>query len=123
VASAALGLAILFMPALHATGSNGFIDSSASLTQTVNIVPKLISVTVTPSNSLLAVGENEQFIAYGIYSDGTYKIITSSVTWKSSKTHVATIVPGGLATGVAVGTTTIKAKSGKVSGSATLSVN
>jgi uncharacterized repeat protein (TIGR03803 family) len=104
-------------------GSDSFVSSSASLTQTVNIVPTLISITIAPVNSLLGVGESEQFIAYGSYSDGSLQIITSSVTWKSSKTDVATIVSGGVATGVAVGTTTITARSGTISGSARLTVN
>jgi uncharacterized repeat protein (TIGR03803 family) len=104
-------------------GSASFISSSASLTQTVNIVPTLISIAVAPVDSLLAAGASEQFIAYGSYSDGSVQNVTSLVTWKSSKTDVATIVSGGLATGVAAGTTRITARSGKVYGSASLTVN
>lgn len=49
-------------------GSTSFDDSSASLTQTVNIVPTLTSIAVAPSNSVLGVGASEQFTAYGTYS-------------------------------------------------------
>jgi uncharacterized repeat protein (TIGR03803 family) len=104
-------------------GSTSFDDSSASLTQTVNIVPTLTSIAVAPSNSVLGVGASEQFTAYGTYSDGSSQNITSSVKWKSSKTHVATIASGGLATGVAAGTTTITAASGLVSGNSVLTIN
>jgi uncharacterized repeat protein (TIGR03803 family) len=105
-------------------GSTSFEgSSSASLTQTVNIVPTLSSIAVAPVNSVLAVGATEQFTAFGTYSDGSVQNITSSVTWTSSKTSVATIAPGGLTTAVAAGTTTIKAASGPVSGNAVLTIN
>jgi trimeric autotransporter adhesin len=105
-------------------GSTSFDGgNSAALTQTVNIVPTLTSIAVAPANSALGVGATEQFTAYGSYSDGSVQDITSSVTWKSSTIHVATIASGGLAAGVATGTTTITAASGPVSGNAVLTVN
>jgi hypothetical protein len=104
-------------------GDTDYSSSSGSLTQTVNIVPTLVSIVVAPVDPSIGTGATIQFTAYGTYSDGSYKIITSSVAWSSSRTGVATIVSGGLATGVAVGTTTITAKSGTVSGSTALTVN
>src|SRR5205807_1032134 len=44
------------------------------------------------------------------------------VTWTSSATGVATISNSGLATGVVPGSTTVRAVSGSISGSATLTV-
>ncbi len=65
-------------------------------------------------------------IATGTYSDGTTQTITSTVTWGSSNTAVATISNSsssyGLATGVAAGTVTISAVSGSVSSSTILTV-
>jgi Bacterial Ig-like domain (group 2) len=49
--------------------------------------------------------------------------VTSSVTWTSSTSAVATISGGGLATAVAQGSTTIKAASGGVSSSTKLTVS
>ena len=98
-------------------------STSAPLTQTVNIAPTLSSIAVAPVNSVLGVGASEQFTAYGTYSDGSSQNITSSVTWRSSNTLVATIAPGGLATAVATGSTTITAVSGPVSGTAALTIN
>jgi hypothetical protein len=57
-----------------------------------------------------------QLKATGTYRDGSTQGLTSSATWTSSITGVATITsPGGLATGVSPGTTEITAASGAVS--------
>ena len=48
--------------------------------------------------------------------------MTSSVTWSSSNTSVATIASGGLATGQGGGTTTISATLGNAKGSTTATV-
>ena len=69
----------------------------------------LSSVTITPANSSVAVGATQQFTATGIFSDGTTKDISSSVTWTSGTTSVATISTSGFATGVATGTAVITA--------------
>ncbi len=53
---------------------------------------------------------------------GTTKDVTSSVTWTSSNTGVATINSAGMATSKAAGSTTIEATSKGISGSATLTV-
>ncbi len=82
----------------------------------------LVSIAVTPANPSIAAGAHQQFTATGTYSDGSHQDLTSSATWSSSVTSVATITTTGLATGVAAGTTTIKAASGTISGTTTLTV-
>jgi len=82
-----------------------------------------VTITVTPVGPSLTVSESQQFAALGTYSDGSTAVLTSSATWKSSDTGVAAIAPGGLATGVAAGSTTIAAISGSVCGITTLTVN
>jgi hypothetical protein len=82
----------------------------------------LQSISITPG-STLAAGASEQLTATGTYSDGSTQNITSSVTWNSSNSAAATVSSGGLATGVAVGQTTISAILGSITGSMTLSVN
>ncbi len=82
--------------------------------------PTLSSITVTPASASILVGNTRQFTATGNYSDGTMQNLTSTATWSSTLPSVAT-VSTGLATGVAAGTTTIKATLG-VSGSASLTV-
>src|SRR5260221_1420047 len=76
----------------------------------------LTSIAVTPASPAhLKVGATQQFTATGTYSDNTTADITSTVTWASGTTATATITAsGGLATGVAGGTTSITATLGSV---------
>jgi trimeric autotransporter adhesin len=62
-------------------------------------------------------------IVTGTYSDGSTKDLTSSVTWSSSDPNAASVSASGLATGVATGVVTVTARSGSLSGSATVTVN
>jgi uncharacterized protein YjdB len=76
----------------------------------------LSGITVTPADGSAFVGAALQLKATGTYRDGSTQGLTSSATWTSSITGVATITsPGGLATGVSPGTTEITAASGAVS--------
>ena len=84
--------------------------------------PGLVSIAVTPANPSVAVGKQQQFTATGTFSDGSKKDLTSSVTWTSSAPSIATISGGGLATGVAAGTTTIQATLATVNGSTGMTV-
>lgn len=94
-------------------------------TQTVITVSSatLSSIKLTPIGTSISVGGTQQYTATGTYSDGTQRDATGSVTWSSSYTNVATISTGGLATGVAAGSTVITAKSGAISTLTTLTVN
>jgi hypothetical protein len=70
---------------------------------------------VTPSNPSISPSQTQQFTATGTYSDGSTKNISTSVTWASSNTAVATIgASTGLATGVTAGTSLISATLGSV---------
>jgi len=86
----------------------------------------LVSIAVTPTSPSITIGTPQQFTAMGTFSDNTTQDLTTSVTWNSSNTGVATISNGagnnGKATSLAAGSSTITALSGSVSGSATLTV-
>ena len=84
--------------------------------------PVLLSITVNPSQSSLYAGESEQFIATGRFSDGTTQNLTQSATWSSSGSTIASVGPSGAAVANAVGTATISATAGPVTGSASLTV-
>src|SRR5207245_1851843 len=62
-----------------------------------------------------------QFTATGTYTDSSAQDLTSTVTWSSSATGVATI-GAGLATSLAQGITTISASLGSLTGSTILTV-
>jgi Big-like domain-containing protein len=98
---------------------SGTVNGSANLTVTS---ATLISIAVTAANLSIAKGTSEQFTATGTFSDNSTQNLTASVTWSSQTTGVATITAGGLVTAAGVGTTSIKAVSGTVSGSANLTV-
>lgn len=86
----------------------------------------LSSITITPANPGMLSGTTKQLTATGTYSNGTKQDITTSVTWSSSDTGVATISntagSNGLVTSLATGITTITALSGSISGSTLLTV-
>jgi trimeric autotransporter adhesin len=103
-------------------------DSSTGIvgTTVLTVTGALVSINVTPLNPSIAPGTTQQLIATGNYSDNSSKNMTSSVTWSSVTTNVATISnsPGtqGLATAVAPGTSTMQATLGGIVGSTTLTV-
>jgi len=107
----ALLLLFLVLPSCGGGGNNGS-----------SISPKLISISVTPSNPSITQGMTLQFTATGIYSDSSTQDLTSSVAWTSSDETVATISSMGLAISAAAGSTTITARLENISGSTTMTV-
>ena len=87
----------------------------------------LTSVLVAPAAPSLAVGSSKQFTATANYSDNSTKDVTTSATWSSSNTTVASVestgqAAPGLATGMASGTATVSAAFDGMSGSTSLTV-
>jgi hypothetical protein len=96
--------------------ASGSISGSASLTITA---AQLSSITLAPSVITLTTGTTQQFTATGLYSDGTTQDLTNSSTWASSGAP-ATVTSSGLATAAAMGSATITATVGALSGSGIL---
>jgi hypothetical protein len=75
----------------------------------------LVSLALTPiSPAALNIGDTQQFIVMGTYSDGSVIDLTGFIPYLSSNTSVATIDATGIATGVSAGSTTISAYLGNV---------
>ena len=89
---------------------------------TLTVTATLVSIEVTPAAPSIANGLTQQFTATGLYSDASTQDLTTEVTWASSDDAVATVSNTGLATAASVGSTTVSATSGAVSGNATLTV-
>src|SRR6184192_2314009 len=107
------------------TGTTTISATSGSVTGTATLTVStatLVSLTVTPANSTMALGTSKQFTATGTFSDASTQDVTASVLWSSSKATVATINNQGLASSVAIGSATITATLGAVSGSTNLTV-
>src|SRR5258708_3017950 len=102
-----IAVALPFLVGFIAVGCSGLKQPSTKT---------LTSIAVTPASPAhLKVGATQQFTATGTYSDTTTADITSTVTWASGTPATATITAsGGLATGVAAGTTSITATLGTV---------
>jgi len=103
------------------TATSGNISASTTLT----IKAELVSIEVTPTYPVVTFGATIQFTATGTFSDKTTQDITTSVTWSSSDTSIATISNAAGSQGVATtdherGISIIKATLGDISGSATL---
>ena len=129
-------LLLFFICSVCSCGGGGGGDSGSSSSSSppgiLNPTPTnpLVSISITPSNPIIPVGVSQQFVARGTYSDGKSYDMTSSVQWYTSNASVAkvnaSVVPGGYfieVKAVAIGTTTIKAEFGSISGSTTLTVN
>jgi len=126
-ASSASSIATISAAGLATGVAVGTTNITASLSGITSPSVTLTVIAGTPSRTLvaialfpqspptLAVGFTQGFLANGTYSDGTTAIITSQVTWSSSNPSVATITPGGLATGIVAGTTQIIATLGSIS--------
>lgn len=117
VASAvAAGEATVTAKYLSLTGSTGITVSPATLSK-VNLVPL---------NPAIAKGTTVRFLAIGTFSDDTAQDLTALAMWGSSSPAVATVSnvkwSRGVATALAVGTTTINVTVGGKSDATTLTV-
>ena len=109
---------------LAITASREAIAGAASLTVSN---AALVSIAVTPATATIPKGTQQQFKATGSFTDNSTADITASVTWGSSDAAIVNIsnadAERGLATGLTVGSVTINAIAGTVSGSTSLSVS
>ncbi len=98
--------------------------NGTSQTVTVTVTPaELVTLVLTPPAPTIAQGQTQPFTATGTYTDATSRDLTGSASWASSDPAVATITsPGGLASALALGTTTITATADGQTATAALTV-
>ena len=85
---------------------------------------QIVALQISPLNSVIMPNGTQQYTATATFGNNTTGDATSTVTWSSSVTNIATIASGGLATGGStLGTTTITAKSGSVIANTGLTVS
>jgi uncharacterized protein YjdB len=107
-------------------GSANIIATSGSVTGATGLTvlpPALLSLAITPANPTIAAGQTQQFTATGTFSDQSTQNLSSTVTWTSATTTVATISTTGLATSLVKGSSTIGAASGSINTSTLLTVS
>jgi len=93
------------------------IEAVADLTVTGAVIEFIV---ITPEESRIKEGENQQFTAKGIFSDNSEQDITELANWLTTDNRVGTISntsgSRGLFAAVARGTTSVKASFGGVTG-------
>lgn len=82
----------------------------------------ITALQVTPASATVQPGVTQQYTATATYGNNTTGDVTSTVSWSTSPTTIATISSGGLLTAVSLGTATIKAQSGGVIASTPVTV-
>jgi PKD repeat protein len=114
-----LGSQTLLARAVDDSGNIGAPSKAVGVT----VAPTtLTAIIVTPANPTVTVGGTQQFTATGMYNDSSTKDLTSQVTWASASASVAVVSTAGLASAETIGTTTISATLGSVTGSTGLTI-
>lgn len=105
------------------TATLGGVVGSTNLTVTPAV---LVSITVTPSNFSIPKGAVQQLTATGTYSDNSTQNLTAAATWAPATSVIATVSNAagsvGTATALNLGTVTVTASLGALTGSTTLTV-
>ena len=89
--------------------------------------PSLVSIQITPQNSALVLGQNQQFTAEETFNDGSKQDLTNSASWSSSNATTAIVNNrngwNGLAAGIGAGSSTIGASLSGMQGSSEITVS
>ena len=111
------------------TNSLGTLALAVSDKATLSVTnPILQTIIITPANATVAAGLTQDYAAKGTYSDGTTGApgnLTSTVVWSVTNSAAATFKssdPAGRLTGLAPGTTNVKATFNSISEQTSLSV-
>jgi len=82
----------------------------------------ITSLQIAPQNGTVAPGVTQQYTATATYGNNTTGDVTTTVTWSTSPTNIATINSSGLLTAGALGVATVKAQSANVIASTSVTV-
>jgi hypothetical protein len=85
--------------------------------------PAVVSIAVNPASATIALGTGQQYQAIATYTDGSTQDLTTSVSWSSSVSGVATVSSTGAASSLSTGTVIISASYGGASAGAVLTVS
>ena len=102
------------------SATSGSVSSTGALTVSA---AGLVSIVMSENHATIPLGTTAQFMAKGVYTDGSQQDLTNSVSWSSSPSGILSINSSGLAIGKAIGAATVSAKSGSVSGTGALTVS
>lgn len=107
------------------TATLGPVDgSSQAVTNTATfhvVAGGLTALTVTPGNVSISLGQSQQFVADGTFSDLSIHPVPG-LLWESSDPAVAIVLPSGLVITTGQGTAVITATAGSIQASSTVTV-
>lgn len=87
------------------------------------VVTKLpTSLSVFPQGLTMYLNAQQQFSALGTYSDGSVTDLSNIVSWHSSATEKASVLPSGLLTGTSAGNAKVTASIGTITSSTGLTI-
>ena len=102
------------------TAASGAVTGTATLTVNSNVVTAL---SVTPASVNLSVGGTVQLAATATYQNGPPGNVSSSATWSSTNSSVATVDSSGLVIAVGQGDATVSASFEGFNGSSSIEVS
>lgn len=99
--------------ALNADGTFGSAKNLADNTWAIDgyrvLGGTVLGISVTPATVGITEGASRQFAAQYFKIDGTSQDVSATATWTVDDSSIATVSAGGLVTGVAAGSTTLRA--------------
>ena len=101
------------------TASSGNVKAVETLTISA---PVLSSLALSPAGPTVPLGGSLQLTVVGTFSDGSTQDVTQQISWSLDNAAIASITPGGLVTGLQVGSSGIEATLNGVQTSDTLTV-
>lgn len=111
---ASIVVLVLSVVACGGGGGAGGVGDGSALT--------MKGIVISPTNSQLIQGKTLQYSATAVYSDGSGRDISSTVTWLSSDSGIASVNSAGLVSALQGGTANIYAQTGGMSAWATMQV-
>lgn len=86
------------------------------------VAPVLASIAITPQDPNVPRGSTQQLTALGTFTDGSTLDLTTTAIWSSNNAAVASVDAGGLVHANQIGSTSILASQGGISGSTSFTV-
>lgn len=118
------------LSAALAAGSSAITATLGGKTGSANLLvsgEELVMIMLTGGRGAIAQGTMQQFVATGLYSDGSAQALSDDVTWAASDPSVLAISNAsgsrGVGTGLAKGAVTVTASFGLISGSLSFAVS
>ena len=105
-----------------ASGATLITASSNGISGSTTLTVSGLTVSVSPNTATFAIGATQQFTATATPAGGSPTDVTATAQWSTANGAVATIASGGLATGVAAGSTTVTASYNGITANAAITV-